>query len=155
MVDSASQAEDSLEDDGDIRGTRTTPRAGSEARARLRSRHRFTCQATSFGISDAEPVRLGSGGRFTWQPIVFRSSAVELRKWFNRAAVGLNASGPRRHSAWQLKQRNSGQPGYSNLLQYLCLQYSRVFRPHQVNFLFLIICPHALPGNGAIKNTIY
>ena len=129
--------------------------AGSEAQARLRSRWRFTCQATGFSIGAADPVQLGRNGRFAWQPTVFGSSAAELRKRFNSADLGLNASGPCRHSTWQLKQSNSGQPGYSNLLQYLCLQDSRVFRPHQVNFLFLIIHPHALSGNGAIKNTMY
>ena len=106
------------------------PRARSEAQARVLSSRRFTCQATDFGIDAAEPVGLGSSGRFAWQPTVFESSAAELRKRFSSADLGLNASGPRRHSAWQLKQRNSGQPGYSNLLQYLCLQNSRVFILH-------------------------
>ena len=66
---------------------------------------------------------------------VFGSSAAELRKRFNSADLDLNVSGPRRHSAWQLKQRNSGQPGYSNLLQYLCLQDSRVYILHAQYFL--------------------
>ena len=111
------------------------PWAGSEAQARLQSRWRFTCQATDFSIGAAEPVRLGSSGRFAWQPTVFESSAAELRKRFNSADLGLNASGPRRHGAWQLKQRNSGQPGYSNLLQYLCLQDGRVSILHAQYFL--------------------
>ena len=111
------------------------PRAGSEAQARLQSRRRFTCQATDFGIGAAEPVRLGSSGRFPWQPTVFESSAAELRKCFSSADLGLNASGPRRNGAWQLKQRNNGQPGYSNLLQYLCLQDGRVFILHAQYFL--------------------
>ena len=111
------------------------PRAGSEAQARLQSRRRFTCQATGFGIDTAEPVRLGSSGRFAWQPTVFESSAAELRKQFRSADLGLNALGPRRHSAWQLKQRNSRQPGYSNLLQYFYLQDSRVSILHAQYFL--------------------
>ena len=103
------------------------PRAGSDAQARLQSRRRFACQATGFGIGAAEPVRLGSSRRLAWQPTVFENSAAELRKRFSSADLGLNASGPRRHGAWQLKQRHSRQPGYSNLLQYLCLQDGRVF----------------------------
>ena len=134
MVDSASQAEDILEDDGDIRCIVQLPWAGSEAQARLQSRRRFTCQPTDFGIGTAEPVRLGSSGRFAWQLTVFESSTAELRKRFSSEDLGINASGPRRQGAWQLKQRNSGQPGYSNLLQYLCLQ-DRVFILHAQYFL--------------------
>ena len=110
------------------------PRAGSEAHARLQSKRRFTCQATDFGKGAAEPVRLGSSGRFAWQLTIFGSSAAELRKRFSSADQGLNASGSRRHRAWQLKQRNSGQPGFSNLLQYLCLQDGRVFILHAQYF---------------------
>ena len=113
------------------------PRAGSKAQARLRSRQRFTCQMTGFSISAAEPVRLGSRERFAWQPTIFRSCATELRKRFNSMTLGLNASGPRRHSTWQLKQRNSRQPGYSNLLQYVRLQDSRVYILHAYCSIFL------------------
>ena len=45
MVDSASQAEDILEDDGDIRRTRTTAVGRKRSPSETVSRRRFTCQA--------------------------------------------------------------------------------------------------------------
>ena len=64
MVDSASQAEDILEDAVTYAVHVQLLCIGSEAQARLQSRRRFTCQATGFSIGNAEPVRLGSSGRF-------------------------------------------------------------------------------------------
>ena len=98
MVDSASQAEDILEDAGDIRRTRTT----AEGRKRSPSE---TVEQTEVHLPGdwLRHRHCRASGTFAWQPIVFRSSAAELRKQFGSVDLGLNASGPRRHSAWQLK----------------------------------------------------
>ena len=111
MVDSTSQAEYILEHDGDIRCTRTTAAGRKRGPSETAEQTEVHLPGDWLRIGTAEPVRLGSSGRFAWQPTVIGSSAAGLRKRFSSADLGLNASGPRRHSAWQLKQRNSGQPG--------------------------------------------
>ena len=124
-ADNVSQDEDSLEDDGDMHRTRTAAARRKPSQVRLWNRRRCAWQATGSSISAAEPVRLGSRGGCAWQPTIFGSSATELRKWFNDTALGLNSSVPCRHSAWQLKQRNSR---HQLSLLLCCIQFGTFIR---------------------------
>ena len=130
MVNSASQPEDILGDDGGIRRTRTT----AVGRKRVPSE---TAEQTKVYLPGDWLRHMRCRASATWEQWEVRLAADRLRKQRRRAEEMLQQRGFRlkRLRTWQLKQRNSGQPGYSNLLQYLCLQDGRVFILHAQYFL--------------------
>ena len=96
MVDSASQAEDILEDDGDIRRTRTTvvgrKRGPSE-----------TAEQTEVHLPGDWLWHRRCRARVTWVEWEVRLAADRLRKQRRRAEEMIQQCGSRR-----LKQRSSG-----------------------------------------------